>query len=257
MRILKAAAAAAILTGLVAIAPSAGALVQPDSFSISPKSPVTGGSLITVSDDDSTCFGTIHVTVAGGPAAETGNQALTDASTGGWSVSISVPNLGGTYTVAAQCVQSDPNVSAPPYSSEELDILDAPVLSLDPTSGPAGTTITVAGTACSFTGIAVDLILDPDGAATVLDSAEFDAETVDWSTTMHVPADAVATADGATYEVRATCGTSVEFSFDYDPAPFTVTAAVGPTTTTIATTPTTPTVAPQATPVSAAAAFTG
>ncbi|MGZ4727991.1 MAG: hypothetical protein ACXWB2_09775 [Acidimicrobiales bacterium] len=255
MRIFQAATAAAILTGLLAVAPSAGALIQPESFSVSPKSPVTGGTVITVSDDASTCIGTIHVTLAGGPAAETGNQVLTDVGTGGWSASISVPNMTGSYTLHAQCVPTDPNAAAPLYSDEGLDITEAPVLTLDPSSGPAGTTITVDGTACSFSGVAVDLILDPQGAATVLDSAEFLTDVVDWSTTMHVPADATATADGATYEVRAHCGTSVEFSFDYDPAPFTVTAAVVPTT--IAGTPTTAPAAVTATPVSAAAAFTG
>jgi len=66
----------------------------------------------------------------------------------------------------------------------------------------------------------------------------------------------VATADGATYEVQAQCGTSVEFSFDYDPVRFTVTAA-DVTTTTVGTTSTTAPAAVQATPVSAADAFTG
>lgn len=256
MRIIRAAAAVAILTGLVAVAPSAGAVVPPDSFSISPKSPITGSTVITVSDDTSICFGTIHVTVGGGPAPETGTQAQTDLGDGGWSVAIPLPNTGGTYDVSAQCVQTNVSSATPIYTSESIEIIESPVLDLDPFSGPAGTSIDVSGTACQFTGVSVSLVLDPSGAATVLDSVTLSPETTTWFSTLHVPADAVATADGATYEVQAQCGTSVEFSFDYDPVRFTVTAA-DVTTTTVGTTSTTAPAAVQATPVSAAAAFTG
>lgn len=256
MRIIRAAAAVAILTGLVAVTPSAGAVVPPDSFSISPKSPITGSTVITVSDDTSICFGTIHVTVGGGPAPETGTQAQTDLGDGGWSAAIPLPNTGGTYDVSAQCVQTNVSSATPIYTSESIEIIESPVLDLDPFTGPAGTSIDVSGTACQFTGVSVSLVLDPSGAATVLDSVTLSPETTTWFSTLHVPADAVATADGATYEVQAQCGTSVEFSFDYDPVRFTVTAA-DVTTTTVGTTSTTAPAAVQATPVSAADAFTG
>lgn len=141
-----------------------------------------------------------------------------------------------------------------------IDLVAAPMHQIAPPTGPAGTTIDVSGTECSFTGVSISLVSDPNGAATVLDSAAFNSDTTDWTGHLTVPANAIATAGGGDYVVEATCGNSVEFTFDYVTLPFVVTASVVPTITTTTVAPTTPTTARpavKATPVSAAAAFTG
>lgn len=256
MRILRVAAAAVILTGLVAVAPSAGALLQGESFAVSPKSPVEGLTTVTVWEDDGGCAGTVTVTIGGGPADPVSGQGTTDVQ-GGWTVDLQAPNVTGSYTITVVCHQEDAQVEAPLFTSETLDIVAVPELRIDPPSGPAGTIIDVGGTECSYTGVSISLVSDPDGAATVLDSASLSPDTTDWTGHLTVPAGTIATADGGNYVVEATCGGSVEFTFDYQSIPFVVTAAAVPTTTsTVAPTTTAPpTVA--ATPVAATAAFTG
>jgi len=258
MRLIPALAALAIVGGLVAVAPSAGATVPSESFAVSPKSPVTAGATVTVWEDDGACTGSAFVTIGGGPGADVSGKTDTDGQ-GGWTIDLVAPVVTGSYTIHVLCLEKK-HPTPVTFTDESLDIVAAPMMQIAPPSGPAGTTIDVGGTECSFTGVSISLVSDPNGAATVLDSAAFNPDTTDWTGHLTVPADAIATADGGDYVVEATCGNSVEFTFDYVTLPFVVTASVVPTTTTTTVAPTTPTTAPpavKATPVSATAAFTG
>lgn len=154
----------------------------------------------------------------------------------------------------------------------------APPLTLDPTSGPPGTVITVSGEDCSTKGdtwVTLEL-LDTEGA--VQDTAEVDVDDEQpgfagaWEATLTVPA---STTDYGEWSVEATCevrfvgveaaraGRSVvlpaqaqsEPLFPYAPAPFTVTEpAVQPTSSTTSTS--TP-AGPQTAPVVAQPTYTG
>jgi hypothetical protein len=259
MRFIPAVAALALVGGLVAVAPPAGAAGPAESFAVSPKSPVVALATVTVWEDDGGCDGTVKVTIGDGPGDPVSAWATTDVQ-GGWTVDLQAPGVTGSYTVSAVCHPSDKkDFDVPPFTSEALDIVALPQMNIDPPSGPAGTMIGVSGTECSFTGVSISLVSDPDGVATVLDSVNLLPETSDWMGHLTVPVGTIATADGGNYVVEATCGGSVEFTFNYTSVPFVVTAAVVPTTTSttmVAPTTTTPP-AVKATAVAAAAAFTG
>lgn len=149
-------------------------------------------------------------------------------------------------------------------------------LTLDPTSGPPTSEFTVSGSDC-LAGDGGDMSVEVTAPDTVeMTETAIPDDAGDWSTTLTVPADAMA---GDTIVVNAECiedFSSVPNSFQgfrapagkfisqpYSPATFTVTAA--PTTTVEETTTTTSTTEPEgevddadaAAPVVAQPTFTG
>jgi hypothetical protein len=136
---------------------------------------------------------------------------------------------------ALACVVASAVMSTAPVAATD----EPPDLTVTPTSGPAGTVVTVSGDDCAFNSISIFLVKLP--SAVVAQSGTESSDNGTWSGTVTVPQGADPAAD---YVVTAQCfvsaGEQSQVKHDYEQVPFDVTGG--------GTTPTTPTTTPPGEP---------